>query len=90
MKVKYQHEHLPDGMVVHLTGLNADLINNQEVEIGDDVISEFEQRHEKKFEDILKGKEFGGPGRPKPETETTDETTNEDKPFWETTTEVEQ
>ena len=70
MKVKYQHKHLPDGMPVHLTGLNATLLNNQEIEIPDEVISDFEQRYEVNFNDILKGVEFGGPGRPKKEQET--------------------
>lgn len=69
MKIRYQHEHLPDGMEVSLTGLNAVLKNNTDVEVDDGIMEEFAQRMDKSVDEVLKGKEFGGSGRPKPEKE---------------------
>jgi len=68
MRVKISQPDLPDGYEISLTGLPALLRNNEDVEVDDEAIAQYEAFTGKQFSELLKSKKFGGPGRPKPET----------------------
>ena len=60
MKVKIQHPGLPNGYQLTLTGLNVILLNNEEVEVSDEAIAQYEVVSGKKFSDVIKGAAFTG------------------------------
>ncbi len=64
MQVKIQVPSLPDGYEIYITGLNAILKNNQDVDVSDEAVADYEAKTEKKFSDLLLDKRFGGPGSP--------------------------
>lgn len=72
MKVKIQHPGLPDGYRMSLTGLNALLSNNEEVDVSDEAIAQYEAVTGKKFSEVIKGAAFTGI-RPKPPVEVVEE-----------------
>lgn len=61
MKVKITHPGLPDGYEITLTGLNATLLNNEDVEVDDEAIAQYENMTGKVFSEVVKGPAFGGP-----------------------------
>lgn len=73
MKVTIQHPNLPDGHEIVLTGLNAILLNNEEVEVDDEAIAQYETVSGKNFEDVLQDPVFTGI-RPEPPVEDEEET----------------
>jgi hypothetical protein len=60
MKVKITHPGLPDGYKMSLTGLNAILLNNEEVDVSDEAIAQYEAVTGKKFSEVVTGPAFGG------------------------------
>jgi hypothetical protein len=66
MNVKIQHPGLPDGYRLSLTGLNAILLNNEDVDVSEEAIAQYEAVTGKKFSDVIKGAAFTGirPERP--------------------------
>lgn len=70
MKIKAQDPSFGDGEEITLTGLNALLPNNQEVELDDELVAEYESRTGRKLADVIAtSKRFGGTPAPKPAQE---------------------
>lgn len=65
MNVKFQHPGLPDGYKISITGLNAVLLNNEDVEVSEEAIAQYEAVTGKKFSETLKSPSFTGI-RPEP------------------------
>lgn len=65
--VTYSNGSLPPGYEVTVGHLDATLINGEAVEVSDEAVALYEKRTGKTFDDLLLGKAFGGPGRPKSE-----------------------
>lgn len=69
MRVRIQHPAFPDGKEFSLTGLNAVLLNNEDVEVSDEAIAQYEAVTGKKFSDTLNNSIFTGKPMEKPKEE---------------------
>lgn len=71
MRVRIQHPAFPDGKEFSITGLNAVLLNNEDVEVSDEAITQYEAVTGKKFTDTLNNSIFTGKPNEKPKEEST-------------------
>lgn len=67
--VTYHDPRLSDGHEVAVGSLDILFKNGEATEVPDEAVALYEKRTGRTFDDLLLGKKFGGPGRPKPVVE---------------------
>lgn len=62
-KVRISLPQFPDGTEISVKGLGR-LVNNEDVEISDEAVENYEAYTGNKFSDLTREKQFGGSGMP--------------------------